>query len=201
MVFGIILYTAVTLYVCYIILFPKCKVCQRRFKSFHRRTEVCPDCVKKRYDDFLAERQRKEREEELKRKERLEQAPSIQLTERVIPFEYMGHRRTYAYDDVKLYIVPGEEPEFEKLDPGDDLSIYAEPQNSYDSNAIFFKTWNTSRAGSVKVGYIRKGKLQDMIHDYNRRNCPIIAFIKSIDDDNGIITISLAFYGKLIDLE
>lgn len=88
------------------------------------------------------------------------------------------------------------------LEPGEDVTLVEEPTNSYDSKAIYAKTWLvTSKLPGAKVGYIHKGKLQDMIHDYTAQGLPIISYIDSVDDDNGIVTLCIAFYRGSIELE
>lgn len=181
--------------------FPHCNTCGKRFFS-NGKTFLCPHCK----EEMI---RKQKAEDERRRSQRYNHEFSVvnsinndDKNERVVPMEFMGRRRSYVYQNVKLYIVPGQEPNFSLLEPGEDVTLEKEPSNSYDSKAVYARTWLvSSNLPDTKVGYIRKGKLQDMINDYLDRRLPIMAYIDSIDDDEGIITLCLAFYRDLVDFD
>lgn len=166
---------------------PKCKRCGRRTKKGLLRAGLCPQCWEK-----------KKRKEAAEQKKRMEEKASKAVfgnpNEKIVSSVYKGQRLKYHYDDVRLFIVPGQEPPVRELDPGDDLQLVQEPDNTYDRHAVYLQTYSTSRAGKVKVGYLRKGKLQDMVNDFLREGSPILSHITSIDDDTGEIKVFLGFY-------
>lgn len=125
--------------------------------------------------------------------------PNESVNEKWVPMEYLGRRRSYAYTGVRLYIVPGQEPDFRALDPGDDLYLVQEKDNEYDKKAIRVETHYSTRAGNVKIGYLKKNKLQAMVNDYINMDLPILAHIETIEDDEGWIEIAIAFYRDPVD--
>ena len=96
-----------------------------------------------------------------------------------------SYNLAYNYNQVNLYT---KEPFYFDIPFGSSLGIQPEPTNKYDSRAIFF-TWK-----NTNIGYIHKGQLQDMIHDYLSPNRYVIATYESIDYGNVMITLS--FYKK-----
>lgn len=108
----------------------------------------------------------------------------------LIPQRLQGQRIAYKYENVGIY-----SPQ-ECLD-GLDLETIAlatktelrqEPENQYDAKAV------AVYMGERKIGYLYKGKLQDMVNDYVVEGRPIFSAIQGIDDDNNKIYIALAFY-------
>ena len=81
----------------------------------------------------------------------------------------------YRYNDV--WIVGTEYIDnkaiLESIDIGDTLILKHEPENTYDPNAIaFYKE-------EYKIGYVKKGRFQEMIHDFTKRNEPILSYVLS----------------------
>lgn len=111
----------------------------------------------------------------------------------VIPREVDGIPLVYHCDNVRLFIVRGQEPDFPSIEPGAMVELALEPDNEYDSGAVM------AVAGGVKLGYLYKGRLQDMVRDFKGQNCPILSHVASVDDENGIITIYLAFYRRQLN--
>lgn len=105
-----------------------------------------------------------------------------------IPSERNGEPLAYQYDDVKLYIVPGQEPDFDSLTLGASVSFVQEPTNAYDSDAIY------AEANGEKIGYLRKGKLQEMTNDFIRQGRPIMSYVASIDADDEKIELLICYY-------
>ena len=114
--------------------------------------------------------------------------------EKHVLMEFLGQQKAYEYDDVKLYIVPGQEPVFDDLELGMDIDFIQEPNNKYDSRAVFAATSASSGYGQKKIGYLYRGKLQDMVNDFIDSCLPILAHIESVDSNNGVVKIHIAFY-------
>jgi hypothetical protein len=77
----------------------------------------------------------------------------------------ISYELAYSYADVLVVgtdFIPNKEI-LNTLDIGNVIALQAEPENTYDSYAVAFYK------GNDKIGYIRKGTLQDMIHDFMKR--------------------------------
>lgn len=95
---------------------------------------------------------------------------------------------TYNYNHVELYTMYP----FDFIVPFNaQLAFKTEPENTYDSRAVYFLWRNTN------IGYIHIGRLQDMIHDYMRPNRYILAKYEGLTQDNNVL-ITLSFYKKSI---
>lgn len=68
---------------------------------------------------------------------------------------------------------------------GDEITIKAEPSNPYDNKAVAL----IEQSGSC-IGYLHKGRLQDMANDFMRKGLPVLA----IAEDSPTTLITLAFY-------
>jgi uncharacterized membrane protein YuzA (DUF378 family) len=112
------------------------------------------------------------------------------VNEIIMPMSHMGKPIAYHYDSVKIFILSGQEPDFKSLNPGDNVRFVQEPTNSYDKNAV------AAESGIRKLGYLYKGKIQDMVNDFINSGDAILSHIDSIDDANGKITVYIAFYRK-----
>lgn len=88
---------------------------------------------------------------------------------------------SYQYENVKIAF-----PKLDAVELGDFLSFVPEPDNAYDNKAIKIMHHNTM------IGYVFRGKLQDMINNYIKYNWPIEARIDSISEDT--LTYSIGFY-------
>jgi hypothetical protein len=103
-----------------------------------------------------------------------------------------GYTLAYKYDDVVIY-PPWDlikDINFDAVSSSPALGLVAEPSNEYDSKAVAVY-W-----GQTKIGYLLKGTLQNMTHDYFRRGWPVVARFVSVELDgaNSTLLISLAFY-------
>lgn len=103
------------------------------------------------------------------------------------PETYMGEALAYDYDKVGIYTPPNLKAGLPDLQPGIELTICKEPENTYDSNAVKFVY------DGHTVGYINKGRLQDMLNDWLRLNNPVIARFTDYAS-NGNLLIDIAFY-------
>lgn len=95
--------------------------------------------------------------------------------------------KVYENVDIALSEKSNITPQFDKL-----LDFIFEPTNEYDSNAI-----KIMQDGNY-LGYVYKGRLQQMIHDFNKRNEPYFALIDSIEPK---ITYTIAFYKDVTTLD
>lgn len=88
---------------------------------------------------------------------------------------------SYRYDFVKVSM-----PNVNGLKLGDFLSLESEPDNQYDPHAVKILS------GLNTVGYLFRGKLQDMANDFIRKGLPIEVSVDSITNDS--FTCGLGFY-------
>lgn len=92
----------------------------------------------------------------------------------------------YFYDDVKI---SAEKNLTVECKVNETLILSHEKDNEYDENAV--AVLNGDR---VKLGYLYKGKLQQMVLDFMEREDDIIARIASYKPQENEIIIALAFY-------
>ena len=89
----------------------------------------------------------------------------------------ISYTRKYYYKDINVVgtdYIEDKTPHNE-IQIGNDIIFQFEPENKFDSKAILVLD-NKSR----KLGYIRRGRLQDMIHDFTSRDEPVIAAVYSL---------------------
>lgn len=127
------------------------------------------------------ERKKKEAEEAERRRIEEENAPKYKdaCFLDVLEGKYII---AYKYDRVNLAMVSPENGSI-----GDFLILVQEPDNEYDSKAVKVTT-----DGVTKLGYLFKGKLQDMANDWLKKDLPIEAQIDSVSKK--FVTIGIAFY-------
>lgn len=79
----------------------------------------------------------------------------------------------------------------------DELSFYPEPENKYDEKALKIMHNDTF------IGYVFRGMIQDMIHDFQKRQWPIRAYYKGTELIKDKLThqYAIAFYKDLNRLE
>ena len=98
----------------------------------------------------------------------------------------------YQYDDLKFYppygIVSKVKRELRPV--GSDVVLVTEPTNEHDDRAVALYVQGN------KIGYILRGTVQDMIHDYLDQNLPIKATLNSLKRVDGEYQgyITLTFY-------
>ncbi len=101
-----------------------------------------------------------------------------------------GQKLKYFYKDVKIY---AEKNLSVECKINDELVLEHEPDNEYDENAVAVLTYQR-----VKLGYLFKGKLQQMVLDFMKNDDDdVIAKIASYNPQNSEIIIALAFYKKI----
>lgn len=140
------------------------------------------------------------RRKKLKSKEvppQIENSTPNNLPKKIIPnpkvsSSFKGFHLAYSYDNVKFY--PPEEivSKISKstLQAGAEISLKPEPSNRYDDRAIALYI------DCQKIGYLLKGTLQDMTHDYLSKNWPIVVTLSSLEYINGEYQgyIDISFY-------
>ncbi|MDR1217203.1 MAG: hypothetical protein LBJ99_01310 [Oscillospiraceae bacterium] len=157
-----------------------------------KRKSLCW-AVKREAELRAIEQTRKEQEAKRRKAEQSKAAAAPRIStsaSEIMPMSYMGKPIAYHYEKVKVVILSGQEPDFKSLNPGDIVQFAQEQTNSHDKNAVVVES------GSRKLGYLYKGKMQDMVNDFINKDDAILSHIDSIDDDNGKITVYIAFYRK-----
>lgn len=147
---------------------------------------------KARQRELEYEKYRQQREAEY-RKERLSKstAPKYETPSSKPTLYYRAVLgKEYSYDNVKLARPPaaGCSNDFDLLLYGESVDIEQEPDNEYDDRAVA-----VMHLGD-KIGYIYRGRLQDMINDFIDRGDDVEATISSADESGVFINIVLTKY-------
>lgn len=107
-----------------------------------------------------------------------------------IPQE-LGWEVKYNYKDVKMAL-PKMEYFKEKLNSSQiTLQMYQDKKNEYDENAVMLAD------GLDSVGYLYKGKIQDMANDWIDRDDKIYVGVSKIDIEKEEVFLTLAFYKSI----
>lgn len=96
----------------------------------------------------------------------------------------------YEYTDVKICLIRGQEPDLTAIQVGSIIKLQQEPLNQYDNKAVMLKI------GTTKIGYMYRGKLQDMANDFLNRHKSIVAYVSKIDTISNEIFMNIGFYRK-----
>jgi len=117
-------------------------------------------------------------------------APPEHITENKVsvPSEINGYPMAYHYENVKIAVLRGQEPDYTLIEAGVTVELIQEPTNKHDKNAVMIM------ANGVKFGYVYKGKLQDMVNDFINSDYPIFSCVTTINPTDNIIKIFLGFY-------
>lgn len=93
----------------------------------------------------------------------------------------------YFYSDVNVVGTKFQEDKscFEEANIEDTVYLVPEPDNQYDEKAILV----TDRKKHT-FGYIPKGKIQDMVHDWDKRDEPYYCYISNLE----LTQIAIVFY-------
>ena len=94
----------------------------------------------------------------------------------------------YEFQDVDVAMVEHANPDYTKFDKFDKIEFVPEPKNEHDKKAI------KVMCGELFLGYIYKGKVQDMINNWQKKEEPIFSAIKVINPKENIISLYVAFY-------
>lgn len=112
--------------------------------------------------------------------------PSLQNFKLLFPENIESHVLAYFYKDENIAM-----PDMNQLTQckmGQTLTFSFEPNNQYDKNAIRII------ANGAPIGYVHRGSIQDMIHDFSRNGNPVMAKLSFIDNDNSKAAMAVAFY-------
>lgn len=109
-----------------------------------------------------------------------------------------NYRLAYHYDSVKFYPPIEMVSKINKklLRSGAEVFLKPEPENKYDNQAIALYV------PKHQIGYLLRGTLQDMVHDYIAKEWPIKATLLSLKLINGEYQgyIALSFYRKVDEI-
>lgn len=97
-------------------------------------------------------------------------------------------RIAYDFQRVNIAMVKHADPNYSKFGKTDECEFVPEPENEYDKKAI------KVMCNKQFLGYIYKGKIQDMIHDWWKKGDPIRATIQTINLEENTISLYVAFY-------
>ena len=78
---------------------------------------------------------------------------------------------------------------------GKKITFKQEPDNEYDSNAVALFLDET------KIGYLYRGKTQEMVNDWLRKGDYFWGYINKIDIENATATFKIGFYKDINNLE
>ena len=106
----------------------------------------------------------------------------------VLPDSTPGFVLSHDYSDVNLAMAQNHD----KIGIGSIVTLKHEPANAYDNNAV------VAFVGDIKIGYLYKGKLQDMFHDFINRGdyvaAVVEAFVEGKKNKGDDIRLLLGFY-------
>lgn len=94
----------------------------------------------------------------------------------------------YHYQEVDIAMTIEVVKDFSIFHPGDVISFIPESTNVYDSKAI--QLWSNNQL----LGYVYRGKIQDMLNDFLKFGEPIYGMIFSVKPEEKKITFSVGFY-------
>ena len=111
--------------------------------------------------------------------------------------EMNGMVLAYQYHDVGVALFQNSELPASSLHVGDMVFIRQDKDNPYDQNAV------SIIFDSKKLGYLYKGRLQDMANDWINKDLEMWSYISLVDIPNKKINIAIGFYkeGKYLSLK
>ncbi len=109
-----------------------------------------------------------------------------------LPAVYNDLRRKYHYNDVDICIIEDRHPDMHIVSGlmrnCELLELKCEPENQYDHDAVAFYS------NDMHIGYLYRGKLQDMANDFLRSGNCVIGYLSSVDEENMKATAKIGFY-------
>lgn len=102
-------------------------------------------------------------------------------------------RIAYEYDNEKVAMVGEVMPDYSRFSRFDEIKFELDPDNEYDRKSVRIM------CNDLLLGYVFKGKIQDMIHDWKKKGDTIFGAISSIDIKNNEIVYLIAFYKNPFD--
>lgn len=94
----------------------------------------------------------------------------------------------YEFQNTDVAIMDKANIDYTKFEESDEVSFVSEPENKYDKKAI------KVMYDDMLLGYIYKGKTQDMVHDWQKRKEPIFSAIQTVNPEGNKISLYIAFY-------
>lgn len=117
-------------------------------------------------------------------KKQEQQEPFVPYGEKVLAekaVELTNYYPAYSYDDVKFYPPRDIVKDIPKsvFTPGARITLQPESFNPADDRAI------AMYVGGYKIGYVLRGTIQDMIHDYLDQGLPVLAHLEKFSYYSG----------------
>lgn len=104
------------------------------------------------------------------------------------PAQISGTPLAYKYDDVRIYVPDDVALDPSALTPGTQVDLIAEPENTYDPHAVAVSV------GGTKIGYLLKGRIQDMANDFHAQSLPVFAQVYSASVESKDVMLRICFY-------
>lgn len=114
-------------------------------------------------------------------------APSVRVNS-ILPESIRGHEIAYRYTDVGIFVPKDATFDVDGFVPGALLTLFADKENEYDANAVGL------RLRKRLVGYLYRGKLQDMANDWLKKRLPMRAVLTKTERVKNRADVTLAFY-------
>ena len=105
-----------------------------------------------------------------------------------LPDYCQGYVTAYRYTEVGVFVPNNANFDVEGFEPGATPALVQEPDNPYDNHAVGLKL------NEQIVGYLYRGKLQDMANDWLKNKKPVRAQITACMRDRQRAEITLVFY-------
>lgn len=105
-----------------------------------------------------------------------------------IPQRLLGVPIAYQYQEVDVAMANAVVQDFRAIHPGELIDFVLEPTNQYDPNAI--QLWSNNQL----LGYVYRGKMQDMLHDFMKQGHPIYSAVYSVMPIDKKVTYNVGFY-------
>lgn len=105
-----------------------------------------------------------------------------------LPQNINGIPAAYQYQENNIAMPGKYVRDFYSINVGDPIVFQLEPENEYDAKAI--QLWSNNQM----LGYVFRGRLQDILHDFIKRDEPVYAMVFSVNPQEQKVTYSVAFY-------
>ena len=100
------------------------------------------------------------------------------------------YKLKYTYGDVKVAMANNRDKVRNRVP----VKFIPEPDNAYDDKAVAVHIGSKTQ-GFTHIGYLHRGKLQDMYHDFSSRNGDIVGCVHDAYGEN--LTLFIGFYERL----
>lgn len=124
------------------------------------------------------------------------EAPKLTSNQNFDLFDKIAESSILQYEYEQNLCTKGFENALENIScAGETLEFKQEPNNEYDDKAVAIYYNN------LKIGYVFKGNIQDMINDWISRNDYFCSYINKVDLISYKITYKIAFYKPMSKLK